>query len=66
MADALSLAGGISRFGSPDKVTLARTWGGTSRRIPIDYDLILSGKRPIETISSQVNLKAGRQFTVDS
>ena len=46
IADAIAKAGGINKFGSPDKVTLVRTHGGKVRRIPIDYTAIQAGTRP--------------------
>jgi polysaccharide export outer membrane protein len=46
VSDAIAMAGGLNRFGSPDSIVLVRTWGGKSRRIPIDYTEIQSGTRP--------------------
>jgi polysaccharide export outer membrane protein len=47
VADALALAGGVSRFAKRNEVTLLRRdpKSGEVRKIPIDYDLIASGKR---------------------
>jgi polysaccharide export outer membrane protein len=47
VADALALAGGPSRFAKRNEVmVLRRDKKGETRRIPIDYDQIASGKRP--------------------
>jgi polysaccharide export outer membrane protein len=47
VADALALAGGVSRFAKRNEVTLLRRdpKSGEVRKIPLDYDLIASGKR---------------------
>jgi polysaccharide export outer membrane protein len=47
VADAMALAGGPSKFAKRNEITLLRRDGKTGdvRRIPLDYDLIASGKR---------------------
>ena len=48
VADAIALAGGPTRFARRDGVVLTRTDPKTkeTRRIPFDYDILASGKRP--------------------
>ena len=48
VADALALAGGISRFAKGNEIVLMRTdpKTGTLKHIPLDYEAIASGKRP--------------------
>lgn len=48
VADAIALAGGPTRFARRDGVVLMRTDPKTkeAKRIPFDYDLLASGKRP--------------------
>jgi polysaccharide export outer membrane protein len=46
VSEALALAGGPNRYASTGDVVIVRA----SRRIPIDYDAILSGKRPEQDI----------------
>ena len=48
VADALALAGGPSRFAKRGEIILMRHEGknGVIKQIPLDYDLIASGKRP--------------------
>lgn len=47
VADAMALAGGPSKFAKRNEITLLRRDPKTAeiRRIPLDYDLIASGKR---------------------
>lgn len=47
VADALALAGGPSKYAKRDEIMLLRRdpKSGDIRRIPLDYDLIASGKR---------------------
>jgi len=47
VADAMALAGGPSKFAKRNEITLLRRdpKSGEIRRIPLDYDLIASGKR---------------------
>jgi polysaccharide biosynthesis/export protein len=47
VADAMALAGGPSKFAKRNEITLLRRdpKTGDVRRIPLDYDLIASGKR---------------------
>jgi polysaccharide export outer membrane protein len=47
VADAMALAGGPSKFAKRNEITLLRrdVKTGDVRRIPLDYDLIASGKR---------------------
>lgn len=48
VADALALAGGLSRFAKRSEVVLMRRDASTGkiRQIPLDYELLASGKRP--------------------
>jgi polysaccharide export outer membrane protein len=47
VADAIALAGGPTRFGKRDSIALMRKDAeGRQRSIPLDYDLLASGKRP--------------------
>jgi polysaccharide export outer membrane protein len=48
VADALALAGGLSRFAKRSGIVLTRrdTKTGQLRQIPLDYDALASGKRP--------------------
>jgi polysaccharide biosynthesis/export protein len=51
VSEALALAGGPNRYGSTDQIVVVRTAGGRGeRRIPINYDDILSGKSPEQDI----------------
>lgn len=46
VAEALAMAGGLSRFAKRDEVRLLRRDAkGNQRSIPLDYDLLASGKR---------------------
>jgi len=46
-AEAIALAGGPNRYGSPDDAVILRTGkDGRQKRIPIDYSAILNGTRP--------------------
>lgn len=44
VSEALALAGGPNRYASSGHVVIVRNAGTTARRIPIDYDAILSGE----------------------
>ena len=48
VAEAIAMAGGLTRFARRDSVTLHRTdpKTGVQREIPLDYDAFASGKRP--------------------
>ena len=47
VAEAIAMAGGLTRFGRRDDVRLLRKDGkGTIHTIPLDYDALASGKRP--------------------
>jgi polysaccharide export outer membrane protein len=48
VAGAIAMSGGLSRFAKRDAITLFRTDPRTkeTRQIPLDYDLLSSGKRP--------------------
>lgn len=49
VAEAVAMAGGVSRFAKRHEVVVFREdprAPGGKRKIPIDYDLVLSGKRP--------------------
>jgi len=51
VAQALALAGGPNRYASTDHIVLVRTSGNRGeRRIPINYDDILSGRDPEQNI----------------
>jgi polysaccharide biosynthesis/export protein len=40
--DAIAMAGGLSDFASRSRISILRTDGGTSRRIPVNYNKIVS------------------------
>jgi polysaccharide export outer membrane protein len=48
VADALAMAGGVTRFAKRDDIVLIRTDPKTKqqKKIPLGYDLLASGKRP--------------------
>jgi polysaccharide export outer membrane protein len=48
VADALALAGGLTRFAKRNEITLTRRdpKSGELRHIPLDYEALASGKRP--------------------
>ena len=48
VADALALAGGLTRFAKRNRIQLTRTdrKSGQVRHIPLDYEALASGKRP--------------------
>ena len=47
VSDAIALAGGPTRFGRRNAMVLMRKGGdGKTSSVPLDYDLIASGKRP--------------------
>lgn len=48
VADAIALAGGLTRFARRSEIVLTRRdpQSGKLRQIPLDYDLLVSGKRP--------------------
>lgn len=47
VAEAIAMAGGLSRFAKRDEIkVLRRDARGNVREIPLDYDLLASGKRP--------------------
>lgn len=50
VSEALALAGGPNRYASTDQVVVVRPINGSLARIPINYDDILSGKRPDQDI----------------
>jgi polysaccharide export outer membrane protein len=51
VSEALALAGGPNRYASTDDIVIVRIAGGHGeRRIPINYDDILSGKSPEQDI----------------
>jgi polysaccharide export outer membrane protein len=50
VSEALALAGGPNRYADTDEVVVVRTINGTTLRIPINYDDILSGKSPEQDI----------------
>jgi polysaccharide export outer membrane protein len=53
VAEALALAGGPNRYADPEDTVVIRTDGdkGSTRRIPIDYPAMQSGKRPEQNIA---------------
>jgi polysaccharide biosynthesis/export protein len=50
VSEALALAGGPNRYASTDDVVIVRSTPSGGKRIPIDYDAILSGKHPEQDI----------------
>jgi polysaccharide export outer membrane protein len=46
VAEALAMAGGLSRFARHDEIKLMRRDKTGYREIPLDYDALASGKRP--------------------
>jgi polysaccharide biosynthesis/export protein len=50
VSEALALAGGPNRYATTDEVVVVRPVNGSLLRIPINYDAILSGKRPEQDI----------------
>ena len=46
VADALALAGGPTRFAKRSDIRILRVEGKEQQSIPIDFDLVASGKRP--------------------
>ena len=46
VAEALAVAGGLSRFAKHDEIKLMRRDKTGYREIPLDYDALASGKRP--------------------
>jgi polysaccharide biosynthesis/export protein len=46
VAEALAMAGGLSRFAKHDEIKLMRRDKTGYREIPLDYDALASGKRP--------------------
>ena len=50
VSEALALAGGPNRYASTGQVVIVRPAASGERRIPIDYDAILSGKHPEQDI----------------
>ena len=53
VSEALALAGGPNRYADPEDTVVIRTDGqkGSTRRIPIDYPAMQSGKRPEQNIA---------------
>jgi polysaccharide export outer membrane protein len=50
VSEAIALAGGPTRYASTSDVVVIRADAGHPRRISVDYDKILSGKRPAEDV----------------
>jgi polysaccharide export outer membrane protein len=48
--EAISMAGGPSRFSSGERVVIVRSEGGKARRVPINYKAIISGKSPEQNL----------------
>ena len=46
VADAVAMAGGFTRYAKKDEMFIMRSAGGPPRKIPIDFDLLVGGKRP--------------------
>jgi polysaccharide export outer membrane protein len=53
VSEAMALAGGPNRYAAPEDTVVIRTDGqlGASRRIPIDFPAMLSGKRPEQNLA---------------
>jgi polysaccharide export outer membrane protein len=52
LAEAIALAGGLNRFAEPEHVAIMRgDANGQVHRIPVNYDLIRSGKQPDANIA---------------
>jgi polysaccharide export outer membrane protein len=50
ISEALALAGGPNRYASTSDILLVRSTNGQTKRVPLDYDAILSGQRPEEDV----------------
>jgi polysaccharide export outer membrane protein len=48
--EAMAMAGGPNRFAAPEKAVIVRTYGASTRQIPIDYDTLKNGDRPEQNI----------------
>jgi polysaccharide export outer membrane protein len=46
VADAVAMAGGFTRYAKKDEMFIMRSSAGPARKIPIDFDLLVGGKRP--------------------
>lgn len=47
VSDAIAMAGGLNRFASPSDIVVVRSSSdGKKRRIPVDYDAVVSGAKP--------------------
>ena len=46
VADAVAMAGGFTRYAKKDEMFIMRSAAGAPRKIPIDFDLLVGGKRP--------------------
>lgn len=47
VSDAIAMAGGLNRFASPKDIVVVRGIAeGKKRRIPVDYDAVVSGSKP--------------------
>lgn len=46
VADAVAMAGGFTRYAKKDEIFIMRSAAGAPRKIPIDFDLLVGGKRP--------------------
>jgi polysaccharide biosynthesis/export protein len=46
VSDALAMAGGLNKFAAGEKITILRSAGGKTKRIPIVYSLLQTGQRP--------------------
>jgi polysaccharide export outer membrane protein len=55
VVEALAMAGGLKEFASRSRITVIRSEGGVSKRIPFDYDRISSPKQAQENFT----LRAG-------
>jgi protein involved in polysaccharide export with SLBB domain len=59
---AVSVAGGLSKFGAKGKVEILRkTTGGGTKRIKVDLGDIEGGKKPDVPLESQDIIKVGKR-----
>jgi polysaccharide biosynthesis/export protein len=51
IVDALAMAGGFKEFAGRSKIVVVRNEGGSSKRIPFDYDRLSAAKEPQENFA---------------